>query len=443
MTQTSILPNSWLVLRSLILCILVSGCSPLARVDAVPVQSEEQATVLGMSGIRYFADGPPSEMMAAAHDSLALEQQAWAASGHTGPLPPANFLAISGGGENGAYGAGLLVGWTKAGTRPTFKAVTGISTGALTAPFAFLGSAYDDKLTEIYTKITSADVLETRGLISGVLQDAMADNTPLRQTVAKYFDQQTLDAIAAEYKKGRLLLIATTDLDARRPVIWNIGEIASRGTPGGLKLVQDVLVASAAIPGAFPPMMIDVEVDGKHYQEMHVDGGASAQVFLYPPSLNIRASDKAAGTTRERHLYVLRNARLDPDWAQVDRRTLTISSRAVSSLIQTQGVGDLYRIYLIARRDGLDFNLAFIPKTFTQQLKEPFEPAYMKALYELGYERAVKGYPWEKAPPGFGEWETALPRSGGGADPQAAAIPSRDARDPGHLAREQIGSPHG
>jgi hypothetical protein len=387
-------------------CILVSGCSPLARLDAVPVHSEEQATVLGMSGIRYFADGPPTELMAAAQGALAREQAAWVASGHAGPLPPANFLAISGGGENGAYGAGLLVGWTKAGTRPTFKAVTGISTGALTAPFAFLGSAYDEKLIEVYTKITSADILESRGLITGILQDAMADNAPLRQTVAKYFDQKTLDAIATEYKKGRLLLIGTTDLDARRPVIWNIGEIASRGTPGALKLVQDILVASAAIPGAFPPMMIDVEVDGKHYQEMHVDGGASAQLFLYPPSLNVRAADKAAGTARERHLYVLRNARLDPDWAQVDRRTLTISGRAISSLIQTQGVGDLYRIYLIARRDGLDFNLAFIPKSFAQQLKEPFETAYMKALYQLGYDRAVAGYPWEKAPPGFGEWET-------------------------------------
>jgi hypothetical protein len=429
MERPSNLRTSWSVLGLLILCICTSGCGTLARMDAVPAHSEEQATVSGMTGIRYFADSEPTAMMALAQAALAREQAAWVASGHTGALPPANFLAISGGGENGAYGAGLLAGWTKAGTRPTFKVVTGISTGALTAPFAFLGPAYDDKLTEVYTKVTSADVLETRGLITGVLQDAMADNTPLRRTVAKYFDQSTMDAIAAEYKKGRLLLIGTTDLDARRPVIWNIGEIASRGTPDGLKLVQDILVASAAIPGAFPPMMIDVEVNGKHYQEMHVDGGASAQVFLYPPSLNVRAADKAAGTARERHLYVLRNARLDPDWAQVDRRTLTIASRAIASLIQTQGLGDLYRIYLIARRDNLNFNLAFIPRTFTQELKEPFESAYMQALYKLGYEQAVKGYPWAKAPPNFGEWETktALPPSGNGPGRSAQSGAASDA----------------
>jgi predicted acylesterase/phospholipase RssA len=227
----------------------------------------------------------------------------------------------------------------------------------------------------------------------------MADNAPLRKTVAKYFDQKMLDAIAEEYKKGRALLIGTTNLDARRPVIWNIGAVAESGQPGALKLVQDILVASAAIPGAFPPMMFNVEVNGKVYQEMHVDGGASSQVFVYPPQLNISAS----GIKRERHLYVLRNARLDPDWAQVERSTMSIAGRAISSLIQTQGVGDLYRIYLTSKRDRLDFNLAYIPKTFTTQLKEPFESSYMNELFQLGYDMAVKGYPWEKTPPGFGE----------------------------------------
>src|SRR5262249_719491 len=159
-------------------------------------------------------------------------------------------------------------------------------TGALTAPFAFLGPAYDAKLREVYTSITGKDVLVSNGLLDGVFfSDSMADSSPLRKTVARYFDQSVLDAAAAEYRKGRILVIGTTNLDARRPVIWNIGKIATSGQPGALELVQKILVASAAIPGAFPPVMIDVEVDGKHYQEMHVDGGASTQVFLYPPSL--------------------------------------------------------------------------------------------------------------------------------------------------------------
>jgi predicted patatin/cPLA2 family phospholipase len=385
-------------LAAIFLSLAVAGCASLDRSDAVPADQEERANIPGMTGIRYFADSDPTAMVNDAQDSLARERSYLASTGYQGPLPPVDYLAISGGGENGAFGAGLLVGWTKAGNRPTFKVVTGISTGALTAPYAFLGSAYDEDLREIYTTLSAKDVLEARGLIAGALfHDAMADNAPLRQTVAKYFTQAMLDAIAAEYRKGRILLIGTTDLDARRPVIWNITKIAASGQPQSLKLTQDLLVASAAIPGAFPPMMIDVDVDGKHYQEMHVDGGASAQVFVYPPGLNLSTS----GIVRKRTLYVIRNARLDPDWAKVDRSTMTIAARAISSLIQTQGMGDLYRIYAIAQRDGLDFNLAYIPKSFTRTLKEPFETAYMKELYEVGYDMAVKGYPWVKAPPGF------------------------------------------
>ena len=276
--------------------------------------------------------------------------------------------------------------------------VSGISTGALTAPFAFLGSAYDTKLRDIYTTISRRDVLRQNGLLDAFLfNDSLADNEPLRRTIAKYVDQSMLDAIATEYRKGRFLLIGTADLDARRPVIWDIGKIASSGRPEALDLVRKILVASTAIPGVFPPTMIDVEVDGTHYQEMHADGGATTQVFLYPPSLNVRT----LGIARERRLYVIRNARLNPDWVQVNRAILSIASRAISSLIQTQGMGDLNRIYFTAQRDGFDFYLAYIPKSFTRQLKEPFETAYMQELFQLGYDLAVKGYPWAKAPPGF------------------------------------------
>jgi hypothetical protein len=382
--------------------LLVAGCAGLTRQEAVPQMVQKRATVLELSSVRYWADQDPIDFVADAMAALEREQALWRASGHGGSLPPAEFLAISGGGENGAFGAGLLVGWTAAGTRPAFKGVTGISTGALTAPFAFLGPDYDDELREIYTSISARDVLEQRSYLSAILQDAAADNAPLRRTIARYFDQPLLDAIAAEHAKGRILLIGTTNLDARQPIIWNIGEIAASGRPGALDLVHDILLASAAIPGAFPPVMIDAEVDGKRYQEMHVDGGASAQVFLYPPSLDIRARERATGMrARERRVYVIRNARLDPDWAQVERRTLSIAGRAVSSLIQTQGVGDLYRIYLAAERDGIDFNLAYIPRRFTTPLEEPFDTKYMRELFQLGYDMAVQGYPWAKVPPGF------------------------------------------
>ena len=233
------------------------------------------------------------------------------------------------------------------------------------------------------------------------MQDAFADNAPLRKTIAHYFDQAVLDAIAAEHAKGRILLIGITNLDARRPIVWNIGEIAASRNPKALEVVHDILVASAAIPGAVPRVLIDVEAAGKPYQEMHVDGGASAQVFLYPPSIDLRNRDRDRGPTRKRTLYVIRNARLDPDWAQVDRWTFSIVGRAIASLIQTQGIGDLYRIYIASQRDGIDYNLAYIPRTFTTPFTEPFDTKYMNELFDLGYRLGSAGYSWAKLPPGF------------------------------------------
>ncbi len=274
-------------LFSVLAVITVTACGPLPRLDAVPQSEQNDVTVLGLRDVWYWGDEVTPAMIADALDSYRRERAYATATGHLGPLPPAYFLAISGGGENGAFGAGLLLGWTAAGTRPTFKAVTGISTGALTAPFAFLGPAYDTELREIYTQITPSDVLERRWVITGILSDALASNQPLYRTIQRYVTPELLRAIAQQYERGRLLLIGTTDLDAGRPIIWNIGKIAASGRPGAVGLIQKLLLASAAIPVAFPPVMIDVEADGRRYQVMNVDGGASAQVFVYPPGLQI------------------------------------------------------------------------------------------------------------------------------------------------------------
>jgi hypothetical protein len=390
------------IVLSAVALLLVHGCaSAPTRLEAVPHALTAQAEIPGMPGVRYVGGGDMSELARIALDSVRKEQEYLAKQGHTGPLPPAAFLAISGGGDNGAYTAGLLNGWTAAGTRPEFKLVTGISTGALIAPFAFLGPKYDATLKEVYTTISPKDIIEHRNLIAGALGDAMADSTPLWNLTRKSVNADLLKAIAAEYAKGRFLMIATADLDARRGIIWDMGKIATYGGPKALELFISVMIASASIPGGFPPVLIDVEAGGKRYQEMHVDGGTMAQVFAYPPSLHIRAMSAASGVTRERRLYVIRNARLDPDWAQVERNTMSIAGRAIASLIHNQGIGDLYRIYATAQRDGVDFNLAFIPSSFNAPHKEEFDNTYMRALYDVGYDLAVKGYPWMKTPPGF------------------------------------------
>jgi predicted acylesterase/phospholipase RssA len=268
----------------------------------------------------------------------------------------------------------------------------------LIAPFAFLGPRYDPVLREVFTQVSRDDIFTRRMITAAFFGDAMADTRPLARLLERHVTRQLLDEIAAEYAKGRLLLIGTTDLDSRDPVIWNMTKIAASQDPAAVKLFRQVMLASASIPGAFPPVMIDVSVDGRRYQEMHVDGGANHQVFLYPTSFS--TSDVSAAN-RPRAVYVIRNARLDPDWASVDRRTLTIAGRSVSSLIHTQGIGDLTQIYLLAKRDGIDFHLAYIPAGFDVPRTTDFDTNYMRQLFELGRSMAAGGYPWHPLPPEF------------------------------------------
>jgi hypothetical protein len=379
-----------------VLALTLSACATAERRPAVPFALQATASVVGFpAGIRYFPrDASHVEEFERDYVASLAKERAFLRLDPSDALPPAAFLAISGGGDNGAFGAGLLNGWTKAGGRPPFKLVTGVSTGALMAPFAFLGPAYDNRLKALYTGITIRDVVKERSLLSAFYGDAMADNAPLWKLVKKHVTQELLDAVAEEHEKGRVLLVATTNLDVRRPVIWNITEIASLHRPGALELVQKILIASSAIPGTFPPVMIDVEANGSRYQEMHVDGGTASQVFVYPAAIRLH---ELAG--RPRALYVVRNARLDPDWAQVDRRTLPIALRAITCLIHNQGLGDLYRIYAIAQRDHIDYNLAYIPSSFQTPHTSDFDPAYMRALFETGEWEAVQGIEWEKHPP--------------------------------------------
>ncbi len=379
----------------------LAACSSTSRQPAVPASRVPRADVVGYANdIRYYPRDL-EDVRQFEDDFVASWSKERAALGLApgAPLPPAAYLAISGGGDNGAFGAGLLAGWTKVGDRPVFKLVTGVSTGALIAPFAFLGSAYDDKLKALYTGISMKDIAEQRPIWSAFFSDALADATPLYRLVEKSVTQEMLDAIAAEYAKGRILLIGTTNLDARRAVIWNVTEIAATHRSDALALVHKILLASAAIPGTFPPVMIEVEEGGKRYQEMHVDGGTANQVFVYPAASDLAKLSKENDAVRARTLYIIRNARLDPEWAQVDRRALPIATRAIACLIQYQGIGDLYRIYTIARRDHVDYRLAYIPASFQTPHTTEFDTAYMQSLFGTAFDLAAGGHEWETHPP--------------------------------------------
>jgi hypothetical protein len=392
----------WLVVGGLvaaaIAAVVTVRLGMATRREAVPFALYIDAKPVGFErGVRYFPrDAAHVEefekdyLLSLDRERADLRREGWTRD----DLPPSSFLVISGGGDGGAFGAGLLNGWSRSGKRPVFKLVTGVSTGALIAPFAFLGPSYDDQLRRLYTGLSFGDVAKMRWFGSALYQDALADTTPLKALVEKHVTQSILDAIAIEHEKGRVLLVATTNLDVRRAVVWNITEIAATRHPNALQLVHKILMASAAIPGTFPPVMIDVEAGGKRYQEMHVDGGATSQLFVYPTALKLH--ELAA---RERSLYIIRNARLDPEWAQVDRRTLPIAMRAISCLIQNQGIGDMYRIYAIAQRDNIDFNLTFIPSSFDVAKNEDFDQQYMRALYETGNRMGASGIEWLKRPP--------------------------------------------
>jgi hypothetical protein len=380
----------------------VSGCATLERLPAVTYAQAKQTDILDIPDARFY--------VSESKQIIDLAIKASERRNHTrGTSTNRYFLAISGGGDDGAFGAGLLVGWSDRGDRPVFDVVTGVSTGSLSAPFVFLGQKYDAQLKEIYTQTTANDIFVRRpAVFAAVASDAVSDSAPLRNMIAHYLDHSMIQKIAEEYRKGRLLFILTTNLDQGRPVIWNIGAIAASDSPKAQDLIIDVLLASASIPAVFPPVMLDVTVDGVRHQEMHVDGGTVAQAFLYPPSFSLRSAAARAGvdektlrTSRKRTAYVIRNGRFTRPEETVKLQTIAIAKEALSTMITSSGVNDTYRMYLLARRDGVDFNLASISDDFDVPYKGPFDKEYMQSLFAYGYQKGRGGYPWQKAPPGY------------------------------------------
>lgn len=378
----------------------LSGCGALERGPAVPRGQTGRATVLGIPNERFFpalGTGPiTAEFMAALE-----RRRSFVGITGTRMLPTLDLLAVSGGGDDGAFGAGLLNGWSAAGTRPEFMLVTGVSTGGLIAPFAFLGSEYDPGLRRVYTESTLADILVQRSLLNGVLLDGMADTSPLFRTITRELDATMIGRIGEGYRQGRLLLIGTTDLDAQLPVIWNVGAIAASGHPGAPALIHRIMLASASIPGAFAPVLFDVTVDGVPHQELHVDGGAVNQAFLYPVAVTQfrRARIAARLPVQPIRAWVIRNAKLDPNWASTGRRTMSIAGRAVETMIASSGFNDVMRIWLNAQRDDVEYRLAYIGSNFDVPYTTPFNPDYMRPLFEYAYARASRDYDWARNPP--------------------------------------------
>lgn len=380
--------------------VLISGCGASLEELRTPVPEPlvASARLPGYSQVRFWGDDGNSVSHAYIEAGAAQVMRAAKTDRSVNPYDR-KFLAISGGGSNGAFGAGLLIGWSAAGNRPHFDIVTGVSTGSLIAPFAFVGPAYDRQLREVYTETSGKDIYKRKGFLSIIGSESAADNTPLRNMVARYMDDRLIADIVREHNKGRRLLIGTTNIDAERPVIWDIGAIALSKDPNRIQLIRDILVASASIPVVFPPVRLNVVADGHRYDELHVDGGTSNQSFLFPSNFTAKDADKLIGRKPKRTLYVIRNGKVNPEWSAVKPRIAAIAGKSIASLIKTQGIGDLYRLYSNAQRDKIDYNAIWVPASFELKEKEPFEPTYMRALFNLGYEMGKNGIPWSKQPP--------------------------------------------
>lgn len=382
-------------------CVVASGCTTASVLTPVPQDQVGDARIDPFKDIRFWADEPAAAYAAIEEKRVAKVRAAYGDS-LRGKTVPLNYLCISGGGSNGAYGAGFLVGWTAKGTRPQFNGVTGISTGSMIAPLAFLGPKYDEQLREAYTTIGTDDVANSQVLSALLGRSAgLADTAPLKKTIARFLTQQMLDEIAVESRKGRILLIGTTNLESQRPIIWDIGAIAESGHPQALELVREIILASASIPGAFPPVNVGVTVDGKPYNEMHVDGGVTRQVFLYPPTFNPRGVDKEIGWRPRRTAYIIRNNKIEPEYAVVKPKVLSVAGRSIDTLIKADGIGDLYRLYAISKRDNISYNYTSIPAAFDGVSKSAFDKVYMTSLFEAGYDAAQEPQPWMHTPPGL------------------------------------------
>jgi hypothetical protein len=355
-------------------------CARYATKEAEPAKQPEQpsrpdltaddqavATIPGIPDARFWADSEKDFLAAL-------------------PATPGLWLALSTGGGDGAFGAGLLNGWTESGKRPEFSVVTGVSTGALMAPYAFIGSAQDAGLKRAYTEYNAGDIFE-----DVKTPESLVDTWPLRRLIAKEVTPELLAQVAEAHKRGRRLLVVTTNLDAQRGTVWNMGAIAAKGDEAALKLFRDILAASTAIPGLFPPVMIDVEANGKKTQEMHADGGLSGQVFVAPESvLNTSSTTRLPAS----ELYLIANNRLTSEFQTTERSLIFVLGHSIAVGVQSMLRMNLDRAYAMAKRSSLPFYLSYPALAADQQGKGAFDPEFMRNLFELGVARGKSAQPF-------------------------------------------------
>ncbi len=338
---------------------------------------------------------------------------------------PRNILVFSGGGAYGAYSAGFVDGWTRSGTRPEFDVVTGISTGSLIAPFAFLGPEYDARLGQLYTQVQAAHIFRIRAWVSIPFRDSVASSAPLKALIDQEITPDLMNRIAAEHRKGRRLYVGTTNLDTRRLVVWDMGAIACRSCPEGCQLFRDVLLASSAVPGMLSPVRFDIEVDGKKSTELHADGGISAQLFVPSHVFAEAAQGAAEDAARSQappgadpmppagNLYVVVAGKLYPDAGPVRPRVLPVLGATTGTLLYAHCRADLANLYGLSRASGLKYHLTSLAQEFrTLETSVDFNQKEMAKLFFEGRQQGMNGPAWMYGPPTLSPGDGDFIRSG-------------------------------
>jgi hypothetical protein len=365
--------------------LIIAGCATVTRIPYTQ-QEQAEAVIPGIPDARLWADN-----LAIATGRRSVVSRV--------PVKQPTVLALSGGGADGAFGAGLLTGWSARGTRPQFTFVTGASAGALIAPFAFLGAAHDETLRSVFASGEMANLLQSEGL-AGLFGAGLFKTAPLRELIARHVDAELLAAIAQEYRAGRRLYVVTTNLDAQRTAIWDMGKIAASGEPGALDLFRNVLTASASIPGVFSPVLIDVEAQGRHFAEMHVDGGLTTNVLILPEAVLVSGTPVFPPDARPK-VYIVMNGKLSPDFEVVKASTLPIVTRSFETSVRANTRNTLLASYQFAKGRNWKFNLTSVDPDYPKPNSLGFDQAYMQQLFHYAYQRGRSGILWQSTPSEF------------------------------------------
>ena len=364
---------------SLLAAALLAGCASASR---APYSESEGAVAvpIGERNLRHWADAAGSASGGFARPALLQ------------PGRPFVYLALSGGGGGGAYGAGVLNGWTQSGARPEFTIVSGVSTGALIAPFAFLGSDYNETLKQLYTTGEAERLIQQPNPLTALFGPGAFGRNRLRRLVGRYLSDEMIRAIAVEDQKGRRLLVVTTNLDSQRAMVWDMGAIANSKRPAAFDLFRDVLAASASIPVVFAPQLINVDTGDRVVQEMHADGALSAPVYTLPDAVLLRGKS-LAGATRPA-LYILVNDRIDSSFALVPDNVEDIALTSFSTLNRVDTKAVLALSYQASAREGMSFHVSYIGRDFEDRGGAGFDTSTMRSLYDYGFDKASAGRFW-------------------------------------------------